>query len=56
MLGVEFQPKSWGGLVFGYKALGIGGGSNTDDHTVQKYDMVYYGPIFGLNLHWSGKK
>ena len=56
MLGVELQPKSWGGLVFGYKALGIDVGSDTDDHAVQKYNVVYYGPIIGLNLRWSGNK
>jgi hypothetical protein len=55
MLGFEFRPRPWGGLVFGYKALGIDVGSERDDETVREYDMTYYGPIFGLNLHWGGR-
>jgi hypothetical protein len=51
ILGVECQPNSWVALVFGYKALGSDVGSDTDDHAVQRYDVVYYGPVFGLNLH-----
>jgi hypothetical protein len=55
LVGVEFRPKPWGGLVFGYKALGIDVGSETDDKEVRKYDVTYYGPIFGFNLHWGGR-
>lgn len=55
MLGFEFRPKPWAGLVFGYKALGIDVGSDDDDEVLRKYDVTYYGPIFGLNLHWGGR-
>jgi hypothetical protein len=55
MLGFEFRPKPWGGLVFGYKALGIDVGSESSDETLREFDMTYYGPIFGLNLHWGGR-
>jgi hypothetical protein len=53
MLGVEFRPKPWGGLVVGYKAFGIDAGSDSDDQQVREYDVTYYGPIFGLNLHFG---
>ncbi len=52
-LGFEFRPKPWAGLVVGYKGLGVDFGSDTDDEDLQRYDVTYYGPIFGLNLHWG---
>lgn len=54
-LGFEFRPKPWAGLVFGYKGEGVDFGSDTDDENLQKYDVTYYGPIFGLNFHWGGQ-
>jgi hypothetical protein len=49
--GVEYRFKSWGGLEFGYKALGIDirGGENN----LREYDVTHHGPIIGLRLHWS---
>jgi hypothetical protein len=55
MLGFEFRPKPWAGLVLGYKVMGIDVGSETDEKEVREYDVTYYGPIFGLNLHWGGR-
>jgi hypothetical protein len=55
MLGFEFRPRPWAGLVVGYKALGVGFGKETDDQEIRKVDVTYYGPIFGLNLHWGGR-
>lgn len=53
MLGFEYRVKPWGGLVFGYKALGIDAGSDAADEVVTEYDVTHYGPILGLNLHWG---
>ena len=55
MLGFEFRPKPWLGLAAGYKAVGISFGDETDDEEIRKVDLTYYGPIFGLNLHWGGR-
>jgi hypothetical protein len=55
MLGFEFRPRPWGGLVFGYKALGIDVESENNDETLREFDMTYYGPIFGLNFHWGAR-
>jgi hypothetical protein len=55
MLGFEFRPKPWAGLVLGYKAMGIDFGKESDDKDIRKVDLTYYGPIFGLNLHWGGR-
>jgi hypothetical protein len=54
-IGLEFRPRPWGGLVLGYRALGIDAGEEQDDHTVREFDVTYYGPIVGLNLHWGGR-
>jgi hypothetical protein len=54
MLGAEFRPKPWAGLVIGYKAFGIDVGSD-DDEPLREYDVTYYGPIFGLNFHFGAK-
>ena len=54
MVGFEFRPRPWGGLVFGYKAFGIDVGSD-DDEPVREYDVTYYGPVVGLNLHFGGR-
>jgi len=55
MLGLEFRPRPWAGLVLGYKAMGIDFGKESDDEEIRKVDLTYYGPIFGLNLHWGGR-
>jgi hypothetical protein len=55
MLGFEFRPKPWGGLVVGYKALGIDVGSDSDDEAIREYDVTHYGPIVGFNLHWGAR-
>ena len=53
LAGFEYLPKPWLGLVLGYKGMGVSGGSETDDKPIREYDFTYYGPIFGLNLHWG---
>jgi hypothetical protein len=53
MLGFEVRPKPWLGLVAGYKAVGIDFGKEANDEQIRKVDLTYYGPIFGLNLHWG---
>ena len=53
LAGFEYLPKPWLGLVLGYKGMGVSGGSETDDNPIRDYDFTYYGPIFGLNLHWG---
>jgi len=55
MIGAEFRPKPRIGLVFGYKALGIDVGSDSDDEILREYDVTHYGPVFGLNLHWGAR-
>ena len=52
MVGLEFRPRPWGGLVVGYKAFGIDVGSD-EDEPVREYDVTYYGPVFGLNFHFG---
>jgi hypothetical protein len=53
LLGFEYRPKPWAGLVIGYKGMGVSGGSETEEKPIREYDFTYYGPIFGLNLHWG---
>jgi hypothetical protein len=55
LLGLEFGFKPWGALALGYKALGINTGSGSADQAVTDWDVTYYGPIMGLNLHWGAK-
>jgi hypothetical protein len=55
MVGFEFRPKPWAGLVVGYKGMGIDFGKENDDEEIRKVDLTYYGPVFGLNLHWGGR-
>jgi hypothetical protein len=55
LLGVEFRLAPWAGLAVGYKALGVDFGSDSDDDLLREYDVTYYGPIFGFNLHWGGR-
>ncbi len=54
-VGAEFRPTRLLGLVAGYRALGVNAGSADDDHVVREFEMTYYGPIFGFNLHWGGQ-
>jgi hypothetical protein len=53
LLGVEFLLARWAGVAAGYKALGVDFGSDSDDDILREYDVTYYGPIFGFNLHWG---
>ena len=55
MLGFEFRPKPWAGLVAGYNAVGVEFGDEEDDKPVRKVDLIYYGPFFALNFHWGGR-
>lgn len=53
-LGGEYRFKPWGGLVVAYKGLGIDAGREATTETITTgFDMTYYGPTFGLNLHWG---
>jgi hypothetical protein len=53
LVGLEFRVASWGGVEFGYKALGIHVTTDDEDRIVSEYDMTHYGPIFGFRLHWG---
>jgi hypothetical protein len=55
LLGFEYRPKPWAGLVVGYKGMGVDFGKEEDDMQIRKVSLTYYGPIFGLNLHWGGR-
>jgi hypothetical protein len=55
LLAFEFRPKPWAGLLFGYKALGIDVGSDSDDQALREYDVTHYGPLLGFNLHWGAR-
>jgi hypothetical protein len=50
-LGAGFMFKPWLGIAFGYKGLGID--ITRDDAVVRSYDVVQYGPFFGLDFHWG---
>jgi hypothetical protein len=47
--GVMFKP--WLGMAFGYKGLGID--IAHDNKVVTSYDVIQYGPFFGLDFHWG---
>jgi len=51
--GLGFRFTGWGGLAFGYKALGID--VEREDVAVREYDVVHHGPFFGLDLHWGNR-
>jgi hypothetical protein len=51
--GLGFRFTRWGGLAFGYKALGID--VAREDVAVREYDVVHHGPFFGLDLHWGSR-
>ena len=55
MLGLEYRPKPWAGLVAGYNAVGIEFGKDTDGHEIAKADMTFHGPFFAMNFHWGGR-
>jgi hypothetical protein len=42
-------------MVVGYKGMGVDFGKDADNEQIRKVDLTYYGPIFGLNLHWGGR-
>ena len=51
--GLAYRFKPWGGLEFGYKALGID--VTRGENELRGYDVTHYGPIFGLRFHWGGQ-
>ncbi len=55
MLGFEFRPKPWAGLVAGYNAVGVEFGKEEDDKEIRRVNLTYYGPFFALNFHWGGR-
>ena len=56
-VGVEYRFRPWGGLMFGYHALGIDTGdvqTTTGGASVEtEYDVTHYGPVFSLTVHWT---
>lgn len=63
-VGLEYRFKPWGGLAFGYHALGVDTGdadaittlpAGTDEGDRVKYDVTHYGPFFSMTLHWTQK-
>src|SRR5579872_2402281 len=57
-LGLEYQPKTWIGLMAGYRALGLDTGSVARSGPVVKTlasTITQYGPIFSANFHWKQK-
>jgi hypothetical protein len=53
-VGGEYRFKPWGGVVVAYKGLGIDSGEEATAETIGTgFHMTYYGPTFGLNLHWG---
>lgn len=63
-VGLAYRFKPWGGMAFGYHAMGVDTGdadaiatlpAATDDDNRVKYDVTHYGPFFSLTLHWSQK-
>jgi hypothetical protein len=64
-LGFAYRFTPWGGLAFGYRALGVdtgdaegiaalpAGQTSSDDRV--KYDVTHYGPFLSLTLHWTQK-
>jgi hypothetical protein len=52
--GMAFRFTDWGGLAFGYKALGID--IERDDAAVRAYDVVHHGPFFGLDFHFGARR
>lgn len=50
--GLGFRFAHWGGLAFGYKALGID--VERENVAVREYDVVHHGPFFGLDFHFGG--
>jgi hypothetical protein len=51
LVGLEYRVARWGGLDFGFKALGID--VKSDDRVVREYDVTHYGPIVGFRFHWG---
>ena len=45
--GLEYRFKPWGGIDFGYKALGI----DVTGDNIAEYDVTHHGPIFGLRFY-----
>jgi hypothetical protein len=54
LAGFEYRITSWGGLEFGFKALGVDiSRDDGDDRIVSEYQATHYGPIAGFRLHWG---
>jgi hypothetical protein len=62
-IGLAYRFRPWGGLAFGYHALGVDTGDaddvlvypTTGDDQRVKYDVTHYGPFFSVTLHWAQK-
>jgi hypothetical protein len=55
LVGFEYRFKPWGGVMFGYRGLGIDTGDTDTGTKTLAYDMTHYGPMFSLTLHWMQK-
>jgi hypothetical protein len=51
--GLGVRLKTWLGLAFGYKGLGID--VEFDDKAVRTYDVVHHGPFVGMDFHWGSR-
>jgi hypothetical protein len=61
-IGAAYRFRPWGGLMFGYHALGIDTGdvgtleTPAGDASIEtEYDVTHYGPFFSLTVHWAQK-
>ncbi len=63
-VGVEYRFKPWGGVMVGYRALGVDTGdvpeaatlpATTGDADAVVFDVTHYGPVFSLTFHWAQK-
>ena len=41
--------------MFGFHALGVDSGDTREATGEVEYDVVHYGPLFSLTIHWNQK-
>jgi len=59
----QFDFSRHGGILFGYRALGVNAGNAAQPTTLPAtagqagvdYQMTHYGPLVALNLRWGGR-
>ena len=61
---LQFDFSRHGGILFGYRALGVNAGDVTQPTTLPAsaagqagvdYQMTHRGPLVALNLRWGGQ-